>query len=198
MQVHRFRSRAAAALLAATLPLAAGPAALAAHRPDLPAGARIPVRFETTVSSATSRPEDRVVAVVREDVRSGGRVVIPEGSELRGHVVTAVPSGRVKGRARLAVRFDTLVIGGRSHRIATQRIDITAPSGARKDARILVGTTAAGTVIGALAGGKKGAKKGAILGAGAGAGTVLVTKGKEVTLPAGTRWRVALTRGLDL
>jgi hypothetical protein len=42
------------------------------------------VRFDTSVSSRTQQPEDRVDATVRENVRSGGRVVIPAGSTLRG------------------------------------------------------------------------------------------------------------------
>ena len=52
--------------------LASGVAEAASGR--LGAGAVIPVRFDTAVSSATSDPEDRVEATVRESVRSGGRL----------------------------------------------------------------------------------------------------------------------------
>ena len=68
--------------------LASGVAEAASGR--LGAGAVIPVRFDTAVSSATSDPEDRVEATVRENVRAGGRVVIPAGSTLRGHVIPAM------------------------------------------------------------------------------------------------------------
>jgi hypothetical protein len=40
--------------------------------------------------------------------------------------------------------------------------------------------------------------KGAVVGAGAGTGVVLATRGKEVTIPAGSRWRVRLARALAL
>jgi hypothetical protein len=41
-------------------------------------------------------------------------------------------------------------------------------------------------VIGGILGGGDGAAKGAAIGGGAGTGVVLSTRGKEVTLPAGT------------
>ena len=162
----------------------------------LPVGSVIPVRFDTTVSSETSRPEDKVLATVREDVRAGGHVVIPAGSELRGHVLYAHGAGRVKGRSSLALTFSEVVIDGKTHRLAARRISLAGPDSHGRDAKILGGATGAGALIGAIADGKGGAAKGALVGAGAGAGAVLVTKGKEVTLPSGARWRVRLAQPL--
>jgi hypothetical protein len=179
------------AALLATLP------AEAAAR-ELPAETAIPVTLETTVSSATSRPEDRVDAKVRADVVSGGKVVIPAGSELRGHVVTVRRSGKVKGRAYLSMSFDELKANGKTYRIATRRIGMQAPATHGKDAKIIGGGTGAGAVVGAVVDGKGGAVKGALVGAGAGTGVVLATRGKEVTFPAGSRWRVRLVKPLDL
>jgi outer membrane lipoprotein SlyB len=71
---------------------------------------------------------------------------------------------------------------------------VQAPSGAKRDAEIIGGGTAAGAVLGAIVGGGKGAKKGAIIGATAGTGAVLVTKGQELEIPSGSRWTVS-TRG---
>jgi hypothetical protein len=51
-------------------------------------------------------------------------------------------------------------------------------------------------VIGALKGGGSGAVKGGAVGAAAGTGVVLGTRGREVALPAGTRWRVRLAQPL--
>lgn len=174
--------------------LASGVAEAASGR--LGAGAVIPVRFDTSVSSATSDPEDRVEATVRENVRSGGRVVIPAGSTLRGHVISAQRSGRVKGRAHLSLRFTQVEIDGRWHRISTQRIALTAPASHGKDAKIIGGGAGAGAIIGAIVDGKEGAAKGALLGAGTGTGVVLGTRGKEVGLGRGARWRVRLAQPL--
>ena len=162
---------------------------------QLPAGTAIPIRFETTVSSATSRPEDKVLATVRESVRSGGHVVIPAGSELRGHVLSAHHSGRVKGLASLSVAFNEVVIDGKPHRISA-RMGVVAHEQHKRDAAIIGGGAGAGAIIGAIKDGGSGAAKGGLIGAGAGTGVVLATKGKEVTLPSGTRWRVRLSRPL--
>lgn len=159
----------------------------------IPAGTDLPLVFETTVSSGTSSRGDAVLAKLASDVRVGEKVVLPEGTEVRGRVTTAVPSGRVKGLARLAVSFDTVVHKGKEHPIETRTIDITAPKTHKKDATIIGGGAAAGAIVGAIAGGKKGAAIGTAVGAGAGAGTVLATKGKEVTLGAGATRTVELT-----
>jgi hypothetical protein len=161
-------------------------------------GTVIPVSFETTVSSATSRPEDKVLARVRQDVRVGGAVAIPAGSELRGHVISARRSGKVKGRAFLSLAFTDLAIGGKSYTIAARRVAVLAPATHGRDAKIIGGTTAGGAVVGAIADGKKGAAVGGLVGAGAGTGVVLTNRGKEVTLPAGSRWRVRLVKPLVL
>ncbi len=50
--------------------------------------------------------------------------------------------------------------------------------------------------MGAIADGKSGAAKGALVGGAAGTGAVLATRGKEVSIPAGSRWRVRLVRPL--
>jgi hypothetical protein len=165
---------------------------------QLPAETSIPVTLETTISSATNHPEDRVDARVRADVVSGGKVVIPAGSELRGHVVNARRSGKVKGLAYLSMSFDQLVVNGKTYRIATRRIGVQAKPSHGRDAEIIAGGAGAGAVVGALVDGKGGAAKGALIGAGAGTGAVLVTRGKEVTFPSGSRWRVRLVKPLEV
>lgn len=173
----------------------AGPSALAAS--SLPAGTVLPVTFETTVSSGTSRPEEKVLARLRQDVRVGG-AVLPAGSELRGHVISVKPSGRVKGRAYMSLAFNQVTVNGRTYPIVTRRIGLLAPSARGRDAKVIGGGAGVGALVGGIADGKEGAAKGAVVGAGAGTGVVLATKGKEATIPAGARWRVRLARPLTL
>jgi hypothetical protein len=190
-------SRAASSLLAAAVVAAVAPAAVRAEV-RLPEGAVLPVTFETTVSSATSHAEDKVVARVRENVHAGGRVAIPAGSELLGHVVTARRSGKVKGQAYVSVRFTELSTGGKTYAVSTATVSKLAPKTHEKDAQMIAGGAAAGALVGAIADGGKGAAVGAAVGGGAGTGVVLATRGAEVHLPAGTRWRVRLTKPLAL
>jgi hypothetical protein len=179
-------------VLATAVLAAAGVEARADVR--VPVGTVLPVRLQTTVSSAASNSEDRVVATVREDVRVRGKVAIPAGSELRGHVVSVRRSGRVKGRASVVVDFDRLAVRGRTYEIDTRRLTVVAPETHGRDAKVIGGGAGAGAIIGAIADGKGGAAKGALIGGAAGTGAVLGTRGKEVTMPAGSRWRLRLAR----
>jgi hypothetical protein len=160
----------------------------------IPEGATLPLVLETAISSATSRSGDLVVARVAEDIKVGEKVVVPSGSEVRGRVTSAVPSGRTKTRARLAFDLDTLVLDGKEHAIGTRPIDITAGDTHKKDAATIGIGAGAGAIIGAIANGGKGAGIGALIGGAAGTGVVLVNTGKEVELGSGTRVTVKLTR----
>ena len=176
------------------LPVVLGATPVAASG-TLPVGTVLPVTFETTVSSATSHPEEKVLARLRQPVRVGA-VTLPEGSELRGHVISVRRSGKVKGRASLSLAFTQLIANGKTYAMGTRRISLLAPETHGKDAKIIGGGAGAGALIGAIADGKSGAAKGALVGGGAGTGVVLATRGKEVSIPAGSRWRVRLVRPL--
>ncbi len=164
----------------------------------LPAGTELRASLQTAASSRTSQIGDLVVAELLESVSSAGRVVLPRGSELRGRVTAAVPSGRVKGRARLAFVFDEVELRGQRQALVTHAIDITAASGKKRDVVLIGGGAGAGGLIGGLVGGKKGAGLGVLIGAGAGTGAALATKGKEVELAAGQQLRLELAQAARL
>ena len=160
----------------------------------LPEGTLLAARLETSLSSATSKEGDVILARLAEDVKVGERVVLKEGTEVRGRVVAASPSGRVKGRAHLAIDFDRIVVNGRERELELRAVDITASSDKGKDAKLIGGGAGAGLIIGAIADGKKGALIGTAIGAAAGTGAALATKGKEVELPSGTMLQLKLER----
>jgi hypothetical protein len=172
--------------------------AQAASRPApmLPAGTSLPIRLTTRASSASSQPGDAVVAVVRDDVRASGRVLVPAGSELRGRVVAARRSGQVKGLAYLELRFDRLQVDGVDRPVALPPLAAQARPTHGRDAGILGGTTGAGALLGAALGGGRGAGRGALIGAAAGTGVVLTNRGDEVEFPAGGLYRLELARPL--
>jgi hypothetical protein len=164
----------------------------------LPEGTELTLVLETPLSSLTSQEGDAVVARIEKAVSDDGRIALPGGSILKGRVVEAAPSGRVKGRARVAVSFDSITVRGRAHEVQATLLAAEAPDEHGRDAKIAGGAAAAGTVIGAITGGKKGAVKGAVIGGMVGGGAVLATKGGEVELPAGSRWKVRLRDNLRL
>jgi hypothetical protein len=162
------------------------------------AGTSLPIVFETTVASNTSRAEDSVTASLAEDVTVGGTVVLPAGTEVRGFVTAAQGSGRVKGRARLAVRFTEIRSPGRTYPIQASSIDVTAASSKGRDAKIAGGAAAAGALIGAIADGGEGALKGGLIGGAAGGAAVLATKGNEVVFASGSRATIKLQQDLRI
>jgi hypothetical protein len=109
-----------------------------------------------------------------------------------------VRSGKVKGRAHVAVRFDSVTRRGDSerYRLATSTLARTAPGTKKQDTLKVVAPAAGGAVIGGIIGGRKGALIGTGVGAGAGGAVVMSTRGKEVRLVKGTVVTVRLTEPL--
>jgi hypothetical protein len=160
---------------------------------DVPSGTELVLTLETSVSSDTARPDQRVRARVAKPVVVAGMEVIPTGSIVTGAVVSAEQAGRVKGRASVALRFNEVVVLNTPYRISTERISRMAEATKGEDAKKIGIGAGVGTAIGAIAGGKKGAAIGAGIGGGAGTGAVLATRGEEVTIPAGATLRTQIT-----
>ena len=163
----------------------------------IPAGTRIAVRLGNTVSSESSRVEDPVSATLSSPVVIDGTQVLPVGSMLRGDVVSVQRSGKVKGRASLGLRFNTLTARGHAYPVVA-RVSRVAPATKAADAKKIGIPAAAGAAIGALVGGGKGAVVGTAVGGGAGTAVVLSTPGKPVTLERGRTLTVSLTRSVDV
>jgi len=170
----------------------AKPAAPAMMEMEVPAGTPLAIVLDTPVSSATSQAEDTVKGHVANAVDVGGMTTIPKGSQVSGTVVEAAPSGKVKGRALIALRFNRVIVANTPYTIRTARIVREAEATKGEDAKKVGIGAGAGAVIGAIAGGKKGAAIGGAVGAGAGGGAVLATKGKEVSLGSGVTVRTTI------
>jgi hypothetical protein len=163
------------------------PAAPAAteYKPEpritVPAGTKLRVALLDAVSSDKSEAGDQFMASLTEPIVVDGKTVFAKGTKVRGRVVEAAESGRVKGRAMLELTLTQIVRNeGKSHNISTKPYTVVAESTKKRDAAIIGGGAGVGAAIGALTGGGKGAAIGAAVGGGAGTGGVLATKGKEV------------------
>ena len=188
-----------AAAVAATVSAAPLDDAAAVERSvTLPAGTRLTLVMGTGVSSRSSHVEQPVQATIARAVVINGTTIVPAGSAVSGYVSQAERSGRVKGRARIGVRFNTLRVDGTRYRVQTASINRVAP-GTKKDDAVKIGVGAgAGALVGAIAGGKKGAAIGSAVGGGGGTGVVLATRGREVALPRGTTVTTRLTQPLTI
>jgi hypothetical protein len=162
----------------------------------VPSGTSLSIELRTALASDTSNVEDRVRGVVRRAVIIDGVEAVPAGALVSGSVTTADRSARVKGRARLALRFTSVTVGDEALRISSAPIVREAEGTKREDAAKIGVGAGAGAVIGAIAGGKKGAVVGGTVGGAAGTGVVLATRGDEVALAAGTALTTTLTQAL--
>lgn len=200
-------------------PAVGAPASAAADTSDsdfvVAAGTRILMTLTNAVNTKHSAVGDKVYLTTSVPVFVRGQLVIPQGSYVTGTITESTRAGRVKGKAALNLRFETLTLPtgvSRDFRSRAGSVD-TAGNLDRKEGRIkgegntggdirtVAGTTAAGTGIGTLAGAAAGhvgmgAGVGAAAGALAGIGGVLATRGPDVTIPPGTTMELVLDREL--
>jgi hypothetical protein len=164
----------------------------------IPAGTTLSATLATSLASDTSKVEDTVRATLKSPVAIEGFELLPSGATIVGHVTKAEAAGKVKGRALLAFRFNSVDLAAGPENISTETISREAASTKGKDAAKIGVGAGAGAVIGGIIGGGSGAATGAAIGGGAGTATVLATKGDEVRLPAGTPVSVKLTAPLTI
>ena len=165
----------------------------------VPADAVIGLQLETTVSSDRAKVEDAVDARVTRDVRVGGRVAIPAGSLVHGTVTEVERGGKVRERARLGIRFHTVVLaGGDRLNLRTDAIIREGTSPGRESAAKIGGAAVGGAILGAILGGGKGAAIGGAVGAGGGTAAVMAGERSAVTVPAGSTVSVRIQQPVSV
>jgi len=165
----------------------------------VPVGTTLPVTLDDGVSSNGSRVDEPVRAHLTRQVSVDGVVALPAGTELTGAVVDAERSGKVKGRARVAIKFDSLRTADKETvSIRATEVSATAKSSVKKDAAKIGIGAGIGAGVGALLGGGKGAAIGAAAGGGGGTAYVMSERGDEVGLGRGAAVSVKLLEPLKL
>lgn len=183
------------------------PEPLASAEPPAPAFEELVVaadsvlglEIETSTTSDRAEVEDEVVARVTRDVKVGGRVAIPAGSKAHGEVTLVERGGRLRERARLGVRFTSVVlIDGTRVSLETSTVYREGDAPSRESAAKIGGGAVGGAIIGGLLGGAKGAAIGGTIGAGAGTAATLAGGRNAATLPSGTPVTVRLVEPLTV
>jgi outer membrane lipoprotein SlyB len=98
-------------------------------------------------------------------------------------------SGGTTSSPELALDLQSVMVNGRGYLVSTADVERSGREGIgknRRTAEMVGGGAVLGTLLGAIAGGGKGAAIGAIAGAAAGGTAQVLTKGKEVKVPAET------------
>ncbi len=158
----------------------------------IPAGTQISVRLAQAVDTQRSRAGDSFTSTLDDPIVAGDRMLVPKGTEFRGHVIAAGASGRLKGRAVLGVTLDSFELKGKSYRIETSSETRTSAGHKKRNGVLIGGGAGLGAALGAVAGGGKGALIGAGAGAAAGTAGAAATGKENVAFPAETALRFSL------
>jgi hypothetical protein len=178
----------------------------------VPEGQVIPIVLTAYLNSKNSQVGDSVYADTLYPIWIQQRQVIPKGSTIRGTVTEVVRPGKVKGKGRIAIRFDDILLpnGIKRELVASFRgihgpgdesfdrktETVTAGGTEGKDTGTVIGTTSSGAIIGAIAGHGSGAAIGAGAGAALGLATVLFTRGRDLVISPGTQFELELRKPL--
>lgn len=152
--------------------------------PEIPAGTTIRVRLNGEVDTARSRPGDRFSAVLAEPIMSDGRTLVARGANVQGVVRSSSPSGRLKGRAEIAIALTAIEVNGSWVPVSTDSVGASSGGHKKRNWTLIGGGSGLGALIGGLAGGGRGALIGAGAGAGAGTAGAALTGRKQAHIPA--------------
>jgi hypothetical protein len=178
---------------------------------EIPQGSHALLRLMNSVTTRTAHEGDYVYLRTATPVVANGQVVIPADSYVQGVISHAVRSGRVKGRAELGIRIETLTLAsgrviqlsphlasveaGGSDQQVTSEHQIEQGGSKGSDAARVATMSGAGASIGGLADRSwKGAGIGAGAGGAVGLASVLLTRGREVELRQGATIDVVFDR----
>lgn len=171
---------------ATTVP--SGPVQAATTEPGvIPAGTTLVIRTNERIS--TDQAGQTYSAQVAESVENqSGQLLVPKGSPAE-LIVLETSSGGTVGTPTLVLGVRSITVNGMRYNVTTAAYEKQGEEGIganRRTAEMVGGGAALGTLIGAVAGGGKGAVIGAIAGAAGGAAVQVLTRGKEIQVPAET------------
>ncbi|MDQ6701070.1 MAG: hypothetical protein M3Z36_12895 [Acidobacteriota bacterium] len=168
----------------------------------IPSGAELSVRTNEKIDSKNASEGRTYSAEIARDVMDeNGNLFVPKGSEAQ-LVIKSMSGGSLAGSSDLVLDVQSVMVNGQRYMVSTQ--DLRQSGGRdgigrnRRTAEVVGGGTAIGTLLGAIGGGGKGALIGAIAGAAAGAGVQVLTKGREVQVPAETILNFRLDQPMQL
>lgn len=164
----------------------------------VPAGTMLSLRLDDTLSSHETATGAVFSAEVLQEVSVDGRVAVPAGSILQGHVSEARPPKKIGGRAVLALSFDTLRPSDGDSVAISARLTQVGKSEVAKDATIIGASTIGGAILGEAIDDGDGDVVGAIVGGIAGAVGAHKSKGKPVVLPSGTKLQIELESDVSI
>ena len=167
----------------------------------LPTGTELAVRTVEEIDSTAGAANRTFPAIVEYDVvGDSSNVIVPQGSSAE-LVVRRISAGGATGSPDMMLDIQSITVRGRRYLVSTTDLREESDTGIGKNKRTaeaVGGGAALGTILGAIAGGGKGAAIGVLAGAAGGAGVQVLTRGKEVRVPAETVLQFRLDKPVGL
>lgn len=166
----------------------------------LPSGTQIVIRTNENITATPSdvgRTYSAEIARAIED--QSGNVLVPKNSP--AELGVAKFNNPTLGQEEVSLALRSINIQGHTYQLATNAVTEKGNNGIganKKTAEYVGGGALLGTIIGAVAGGGKGAAIGAAVGGAGGGATQVLTKGKEVKVPAESVLTFQLDRAVRL
>lgn len=181
----------------------------------LPAGTTVLLHLRSPLNTKNARIGDAVYCETAFPVAQDNVMIIPAHTYVKGQVSAVQRPGRVKGRAELQLHFNTLIFpdgytiqlpgslqnvpGSDTSAMSGEEGTVKANGQKAKDAGTIAETAGTGAAIGGLSTATiKGASIGGGIGGAVGLGRVLLTRGQEIRLEAGTAVEMVLQRPLAI
>jgi hypothetical protein len=184
---------------------------------EIPAGTHALLRMVNSISTRTAQEGDYVYLRTASPIVANGEIVVPTESYVQGIVTRSVRPGRVKGRAELGIRIDTLTLASgqtlqvRPHLAAVDSAEtgqhvekgkenqVQQGNNHGRDAATIATLGGTGAALGGLTDRSwKGAGIGTGVGGAVGLAVVLLTRGQEVTLKPGSTMDVVFERAIPI
>jgi type IV secretion system protein VirB10 len=182
---------------------------------EIPQGSHALLRLMNSISTRTAREGDYVYMRTATPIVNDGQIVVPAESYVQGVVTSSKRSGRVKGRAELAIRIEKLTLpDGKVVKVTPHLASVDSEGTEQKvtregaveqggskeqDAARIATLGGTGAAIGGIADRSwKGAGIGAGIGGGVGTAVVLLTRGREVELKQGSTVDVVFPRAVPV
>ncbi len=181
---------------------------------EIPKDTHVLLRMVNGISTRTTKEGAQVYMQTASPISDGSKIIVPVGSYVQGTVLMAKRSGKVAGRARLAIRLDVLTLpggktfkfsphlssiddGGSTQKVVNDEGMVEQGSSVGKDAERIAILAGTGAGIGGVADRSwTGAGIGGAAGSAVGLATTLLTRGKEVELRQGSSLDVVFDRPL--
>jgi hypothetical protein len=168
----------------------------------LPAGTQLNIRTNDQITAdAQSAGQTFQAEVANNVVDQNGRMIIPLGSPATLSVQNVSQGTMGVGNNQVALTLQSVSVNGVNYTVQSNTESQSGNRGIganKRTAEMTGGGAVLGTVIGAIAGGAKGAILGGVLGAAGGGAAQVLTRGKQVNVPAETLLQFQLNQPLPL